>query len=198
MPLRRRDQPLNESRACLDDLLNGHLDKLMHILAHSPAYSINDQRWVIMRPACGFFDEIVHNAVAVEVATASPERLGSLLLFGRVAVEDGRETLRADGAVKGILEHDDPVTEAECQRTSGTRFTYDAGHHWGLYAGYHPDALCNGKSLALVFRLWCGIGTGCVYKSDHRPFELFSELEQLDGLIMTGGACHSVVVTDII
>ena len=146
---------------------------------------------VAVGPAGRLLDQLLDDAHRVRVLGRALERLGRLVPFRCVPVEDGGAGLGADDAVPAVLEHEQPVADADGERAAGAALADDDADDGHVEAGHHLEADRDRLGLAALLGVDARVRARRVDEADHRPVEALRELHQPQRLAIPLGARHA-------
>ena len=116
----------------------------------------------------------------------------------RIAPQDRRAALGRDHRVDRILEHQDPIGDAECERTARAALADHDGDHRALEARHHLQRLRDRLGLATLLGAEPGIRARRVDEANDRALESRREPHEARRFAIALGARHAEVAMDVV
>src|SRR5690606_41270340 len=103
-----------------------------------------------------------------------------------------------DDAVDRVLEHEQAVTDAQCERTTASALADHGGHDRDVQARHLAQVARDGLRLPALLRADAGVGAGGVDERDDRTAELVRKLHEPECLAVPFGMRHSEVAPQVL
>ena len=144
-------------------------------------------RWSRWAPPSGSADDLVDDAEAEQVAAGELEGRGGLGGVFAPFPEDRGAALGADDRVIGVLEHPQPVADADAQRAAGAPLADHHADDRGADLAHLHQVLGDDRRLAALLGRDARIGARGVDERDDRQAELGGEPHLQQGLAIALG-----------
>jgi len=106
-----------------------------------------------VRPSRRLGHDLVDHVEARQVRRGQLERVGGVLLPGRVPPENRRAPLRRDHGVDRVLEHERAVPDPQSERSAGAPLPGDRDDDRNVEAGHLPEVHGDGLGLSALLRV---------------------------------------------
>ena len=151
-----------------------------------------------MGTAQGLRDDLVHQPLLLELVGGDGHGLGRQLGLVRALPQDGGAALRGDHRIGAVLQHQQPVADADGQGPAGAALAHHGAEDGRAQPRHDLEVAGDRLALAALLGADARIGAGGVDEGQDRQPEALRHLHQPQGLAVALGARHAEVAVDLL